>query len=51
MTAFAAGPDRRVLWPSVTTTLFPYLPRERRTPFRLALAAVAVALAVCAVLR
>lgn len=51
MTAFAAGPDQRVLWPSVTTTLFPYLPRERRAPFRLALAGVVVVLAVCAVLR
>ncbi len=51
MTPYTAAPDERVLWPSVTTTLFPYLPRGLRARFRAALALVVVALLVFAALR
>lgn len=51
MTAYVAAPDQRVLWPSVTTTLFPYLPSERRRQFRGALGLVLVVLLASAALR
>ena len=49
--AFAANPSEHVLQPDVTSTLFPHLPQERSTPFRLALLAVAGALVLLGYLR
>lgn len=51
MTRYTAAPEDRVLWPSVTTTLFPYLPRGLRARFRSALALVLIALGIFAALR
>lgn len=42
--AYAAAPSEHLLQPSVASTLFPHLPSDRRTPFRLGLLVVLVAL-------
>lgn len=49
--AFAAAPSQHVLQPSVVTTLFPHLPRDRTVHYGLALGIGAIALALFAVLR
>lgn len=44
LSAYAAAPGQHVLRPSVTTTLFPYLPRHSRVAFSVGLVAVVVLL-------
>jgi hypothetical protein len=49
--AYAAAPHEHTLVPSIASSLFPQLPRRSRTPFRVGLILLFVALAVFAVLR
>ena len=49
--AYGAAPGEHVLRLSITSSLFPHLPQRSRTPFRVALAVMLLALVVFAVLR
>jgi hypothetical protein len=49
--AYGAAPGEHVLRLSVVSSLFPHLPQRSRTPFRVALAILLVALVVFALLR
>jgi hypothetical protein len=49
--AYAAAPDEHVLRFTLASSLFPQLPHRSRTPFRLGLVTLLVALVVLAVLR
>lgn len=51
LNVFGAAPGEHVLRPSIASALFPQLPSPSRTPFRLGLAVVLVALVACALLR
>jgi hypothetical protein len=44
--SYGAAPTERVLLPSVTSSLFPLLPRHSRAPFRLGLSGLVAALAL-----
>ncbi|MFM9035506.1 MAG: zinc ribbon domain-containing protein [Mycobacterium sp.] len=48
---FGAEPRERVLLPFLASSLFPHLPAESRTPFRVAMAVAAAGLIASAVLR
>jgi hypothetical protein len=49
--AYGAAPGEHVLRLSITSSLFPHLPQRSRTPFRVALVLLLLALAVFALLR
>jgi hypothetical protein len=49
--AYSAAPNQHVLLPWVTSSIFPRLPRQSRSAFRLALIVLVVLLAVFALLR
>ena len=49
--AYGAAPGEHVLLPSVASSLFPHLPQRSRTPFRVGLAVVLLALIAFALLR
>jgi RsiW-degrading membrane proteinase PrsW (M82 family) len=49
--SYAAAPSEHVLRLSVVTSLFPHLPHRSRTPFRIAVAVIVIALVVLAALR
>src|SRR5579859_3573297 len=49
--AYGAAPGEHLLVLSVATSLFPHLPHRSRTPFRVALAALFLALVALALLR
>lgn len=49
--AYCAGRSEHLFRPSVVSSLFPQLPRHSRTPFRLALGVLLVAVVACALLR
>jgi RsiW-degrading membrane proteinase PrsW (M82 family) len=49
--AFGAAPGEHVLQPAIASTLFPHLHQRSRTPFRIGLAVLVIALVVFAVLR
>jgi RsiW-degrading membrane proteinase PrsW (M82 family) len=49
--SYAAAPGEHVLRLSVVSSLFPHLPHRSRMPFRIAVAAVVIALVVLAALR
>jgi hypothetical protein len=49
--AYGAAPGEHLLRPSVASSLFPHLPHRSRTPFRVGLAVVLLALVACAALR
>lgn len=51
MAAYAAAPGEQVLRLSVASSLFPHLPHRSRTPFRVGLAVLLLALIVLALLR
>lgn len=51
MYAFGAAPNEHLLQPSLASSLFPQLPGRSRTPFRVALVVVPVALIAFALLR
>ena len=48
---FGAAPGEHVLQPSLASSLFPHLPQRSRTPFRVGLAVVLLALVASALLR
>ncbi|MGV0808103.1 zinc ribbon domain-containing protein [Mycolicibacterium setense] len=50
-TAYCAGRNEHLLRPSVVSSLFPQLPRHSRTPFRLAVGLLLIAVLACALLR
>jgi hypothetical protein len=49
--SYAAAPGEHVLRLSVVSSLFPHLPHRSRTPFRIAVAVIVIALVVLAALR
>jgi hypothetical protein len=51
MRAFASAPGENLFLPSIASSLFPHLPAKSRTPFRVALLVVVVALVAFAMLR
>lgn len=51
LSSFAADPSEHVLQPTLTSAIFPHLPRHRSAPFRVALLGVAAALLLLGFLR
>ena len=49
--AYAAAPNEHTLLPSIVSSLFPQLPHRSRTPFRVGLALLFIALATFTLLR
>ncbi|WP_029107073.1 zinc ribbon domain-containing protein [Mycobacterium sp. URHD0025] len=49
--AYCAGRNENLFRPSVVSSLFPQLPRHSRTPFRIALGVLVIAVLACALLR
>ncbi|OBG80395.1 hypothetical protein A5733_00645 [Mycobacterium sp. NS-7484] len=51
LNASCVAPDEHLLRPSIASSLFPHLPQQSRTPFRVAMLVLVVALVGCALLK